>query len=135
MASGKIHPHIDMPSEDDLARVVAERHPGHRDLYVAVHRLVIDAVPDARYSVDCVDGAIGYGARQFGYDGWGMVAVTPFKNWVSVAFLRGARLDDPSGLLEGQSALIRQVKLRDADDLEAKRDALRLLMKAASQAQ
>ena len=62
---------------------------------------MLEAVPRVRYSVDCVDREIGYGARQFGYDGWGMAAVTPYTKWVSVTLLRGALLEDPDGLLEG----------------------------------
>ena len=94
MAS-RTHPHIDSPTDDELGRVVEGKKPTVREVYLEVHRLVLRTVPDVASSVDCVDGQIGYGARQFGYDGWGMAALAPFTNWVSLAFLRGARLEDP----------------------------------------
>lgn len=131
MPSSKTHPHINMPSEDELARLILENYPAHRDLYLEAHRLVLDAVPGLTYSVDGVDAAIGYGARQFGYDGWGMGALMPHKNWVSFVLLRGAVLEDPDGLLEGTGELVRHVKLRSAEELRARRDALTRLLRAA----
>lgn len=131
VASSKTHPHIDMPSEDQLAGVVEGRSSVIRQLYLEAHRLVLETVPGIRYSVDCVDGEIGYGARQFGYNGWGMAAVTPYTKWVSVTFLRGARLDDPDGLLEG-ATLMRHVKLRSVEQWAARRDAIKRLLEAAA---
>lgn len=131
-ASSKTHPHIDSPSEADLKRIIAAVRPLQRDLYLDVHALVLNAVPGVAFSVDTVDGAIGYGARQFGYDGWGMAALTPYNGWVSLGFLRGARLDDPHHLLEGTGALVRHVKLHSADDLAARREWLHRLLEAAA---
>jgi len=132
MAASKTHPHLDMPSEDDLARLIEAAFPAHRGLYLDVHRLVLESVPDVRYSVDCEDAAIGYGARQFGYDGWGMAALTPYAGWVSLGFLRGAKLHDPDHLLEGSGALVRHVKLKSPAELTARREAIRQLLAAAS---
>lgn len=132
MASTKTHPHIDTPSEDDLGRLITMLHPAHRQSYLDAHRLMLEAVPGVEYAVDTVDGAIGYGARQFGYDGWGMAALAPHAGWVSLVFLRGATLDDPHALLEGSGALVRHVKLRSAEDLASKREPLRLLLQAAA---
>jgi hypothetical protein len=93
---------------------------------------VLHTVPGAACSVDCVDAQIGYGARQFGYDGWGMAAVAPFTRWVSLAFLRGAELDDPDGLLEGAGASVRHVKIKSGEDLASRRRAIgRMLVEAA----
>ena len=90
-----------------------------------------ETVPDVASSVDCVDGQIGYGARQFGYDGWGMAALAPFTNWVSLAFLRGARLEDPDELLEGTGAGVRHVKLRSTEQLAQTADGIRRLLEQA----
>jgi hypothetical protein len=130
MAS-RTHPHIDSPSDDELGRVVESKKPAVREVYLAVHRLVLKTVPGVACSVDCVDGQIGYGARQFGYDGWGMAALAPFTNWVSLAFLRGARLEDPDGLLEGTGAGVRHVKLRSIEQLTQTEDAVRRLLEQA----
>lgn len=55
--------------------------------------------------------SIGYGARQYGYDGWGTAALAPHSKWVSLIFIRGAALGDPDGLLEGTGMSVRRVKL------------------------
>lgn len=132
MSASRTHPHRDMPSTDELARLILEKHPAHHEFYPAAHRLIVEVVPDIRYSVDLVDGAIGYGSRQFGYDGWGMAALSPHKGWVSLVLFRGAALDDPDGLLEGSGAMVRHVKLRSLDELMARRDPLARLLKAAA---
>ena len=132
MASSKTHPQVDMPSEDELSRLVESKHPAVRAVYLDAHRLVLEAVPDVRYSVDCTDGQIGYAARQFGYNGWGMAALSPYTNWVSLVFLRGVDLGDPDGLLEGTSAAVRHVKLRSTEQLAERRGAIKRLLEGAA---
>ena len=132
MAPAEKHPHIAMPSEADLAALIERVRPVLRDPYLAAHRLVIEALPDIRSAVDTTDGGIGYGARQFGYDGWGMAALAPHKGWVSLVFFRGTSLEDPQGLLEGTGAAVRHVKLRSLDELAARREPLRDLLRAAA---
>ena len=132
MASSKTHPQVDMPSEDELSRLVESKHPSVRAVYLEAHRLVLEAVPDIRYSVDCTDGQIGYAARQFGYNGWGMAALSPYTNWVSLVFLRGVDLGDPDGLLEGTSAAVRHVKLRSTEQLAERRGAIKRLLEGAA---
>jgi hypothetical protein len=85
-SSSRKHPHIEMPSEGELGRLIAERYPAHHELYLETHRLVLDAVPGIRYSADLTDGGIGYGSRQFGHDGWGMAALVPHRSWLSLVF-------------------------------------------------
>jgi len=132
MTPSKSHPQIAMPSEEELGRLVEGRDPVVREVYLDAHRLVIEAVPGIRFTVDGVDGQIGYGARQFGYDGWGMSALAPYTKWASLAFLRGAALDDPDGLLEGSGAAVRHVKLRSAAQLAERRGAIKRLLEAAA---
>ena len=132
MAPSKTHPQVDMPSEDDLSRLV-ERHPlAVREVYLDAHRLVLEAFPEVRYAVDTMDGQIGYGERQFGYNGWGMAALAPYTNWVSLGFLRGVALDDPDGLLEGTSAAVRHLKLRSIEQLAERRGAIKRLLEDAA---
>jgi len=119
------------PSDDDLSSIIEDKNPAVREVYLGAHRLVLETVPELTCSVDCVDGQIGYGARQFGYDGWGMAALAPFANWVSLAFLRGARLDDPDRLLEGTGAGVRHVKIRSTAQLAQTADAIRRLLEQA----
>jgi hypothetical protein len=126
------HRQLDTPSDEDLSHLVESRRPEVRQAYLETHRLVVEAIPDVRYTVDAVDAQIGYGARQFGYDGWGMAALAPHTNWVSLGFLRGAELDDPEGLLEGSGRLVRHVKIRSIEQLAERRKALKRLLKAAA---
>ena len=132
MASSGTHPQIEMPSEAELSRLVESKRPTVRQVYLDTHRLVLEAVPDIRYAVDTVDAQIGYGARQFGYDGWGMAALAPYTNWVSLALLRGAELDDPDGLLEGTGRSVRHVKVRSTEQLAERREAIKRLLEAAA---
>jgi hypothetical protein len=132
MVSSKTHPHIESPSEEQLREVVKGRSPMVRQLYLDIHRLVLETLPDVVYSVDCHDGQIGYGARQYGYDGWGLAALAPYARWVSLAFLRGTDLDDRDGLLEGAGHTIRHVKLRSPEQLAERLGALRRWIEAAS---
>ncbi|MBU4434203.1 MAG: DUF1801 domain-containing protein [Alphaproteobacteria bacterium] len=41
-----------------------------------------------------------------------------YPRWVSLFFGRGAELDDPSGALAGQGAIMRHIVLTSADDLD-----------------
>jgi hypothetical protein len=131
MATGKQHPHTAMPSTDELRALITRLQPHHEALYLNTHALVLDAVPDVRFEVDLVDGSIGYGARQFGYGGWGMAALQAHMGWVSLFFMQGVELDDPDGVLEGSGKLLRHVKLRSGQVLDERAAALRNLLSAA----
>ena len=132
MATSKQHPHTAMPSVDALREVIQRVHPQHEALYLAVHALVLEAVPDVRYDVDLVDGAVGYGARQFGYGGWGMAALQAHKGWVSLYFMEGVLLDDTDGVLEGRGKLLRHAKLRSEAALAERASAIGALLVAAT---
>ncbi len=132
MPTGKDHPHAEMADGEALRQVIARVHPQHEALYLRAHDLVLEAVPGIRHSVDLVDGSIGYGARQFGYGGWGMAALSPHRGWVSLFFMKGVQVSDPGGLLEGSGKLMRHVKLRSVEALEQRAGAIQELLTAAS---
>ncbi len=46
--------------------------------------------------------------------------VCAFKAHVNVGFFRGAEIADPGGLLEGTGKVMRHVKLRPGDDIDAR---------------
>lgn len=134
MAADGKHPHIDSPTESQLLELMADR-PAHiAEVYLRAHALVVATLPDVRFSVDTVDAQIGYGARQYGYNGWGMAALAPFANWASLAFMVGSTLDDPDGLLEGSGAKVRHVKIRSAEQLATIREGLVRLIEQAARA-
>jgi hypothetical protein len=89
-------------------------------------------LPDVVFSVDCDDAQIGYGARQYGYNGWGMAALSPYTKWVSLGFIRGAALDDPDGLLEGTGASVRHIKIKTPEQLAEQQKAIQRMLKAAT---
>ena len=132
MPASKTHTHVDSPSDAQLKRLVDDKALAVRRLYLETHQLVLKTLPDVVFSVDCDDAQIGYGAKQYGYDGWGMAALSPYTKWVSLGFIRGAKLDDPDGLLEGTGASVRHVKLRSPEELVERRAAIQKMLKAAT---
>ncbi len=132
MAASKTHAHIDSPSEAQLERLVDGKAVAVRRLYLETHQLILKTLPDVVVSVDCDDAQIGYGARQYGYNGWGMAALSPYTKWVSLGFIRGTALDDPDGLLEGSGASVRHIKLRSPEELAERRAAIQRMLKAAT---
>lgn len=119
-------------SDAQLAELLARYEPELRDVFLAVHRLIRECLPDVRYATDGANAGTGYGARQYGYDGWGLCALSPHKNWVSLYFMRGSELEDPEGVLEGSGKKMRHVKLRSLAQFEERRGALRRLLEQAT---
>jgi hypothetical protein len=79
--------------------VLQSRAPMIRQLYIDTHMLILETLPHVVYSIDCKDGQMGYGARQYGYNGWGMATLLAHKKWISLVFMRGTDLEDPDRLL------------------------------------
>jgi hypothetical protein len=132
MSPTNTHAHIDRPSDAQLKEAVKGKPAEIRQLYLHAHRLVLDTLPDLVYSVDCDDGQIGYGMKQYGYNGWGLAALAPHTKWISLGFLRGTALDDPDRLLEGTGSSVRHIKLRSLEQLTERRTAIRRLLEAAT---
>ena len=59
---------------------------------------------------------IGYGPTERASDALCSIAIYP--KWVTLFFLRGTEMSDPDGLLTGDGKIVRQVRLRDATDLD-----------------
>ncbi len=127
----KTHPHLDDPSREQLAALVEGRPAPLVEVYLGLHELMVEALPDVASSADTVDASVGYAAHQWGYNGWGMAALTPYGKWVSLTLLQGAHLDDPTGLLTGTTTM-RHIKFKDPEELAELRDAIRALVIAAA---
>lgn len=132
MASGRTHPHLESPTDDQIREVLAARDQAIQDTYLAVHRLILEVLPDVKFSIDTVDGFTGYGERQYGYGGWGMASLIPARRWANLAIMRGAELEDPEGLLEGSGKTMRGIKFRSVEEMHEKADVLRKHVLAAS---
>ncbi len=128
----KTHPHLDFPTNDQLQALVVDKPQNIADTYLALHNVVLDALPDVIYSVDEIDTMIGYGAHQYGYNGWGMASVSPFAKWASLTLLAGPRLSDPDKLLQGTSNAMRHVKMSSPDEVAKHRDAITALVLEAA---
>lgn len=100
-------------------------------VYLALHKLVVSVVPKLEFSVDVVDAGVGYGAHQFGYNGWGMAALSLHNRWVRLTLLQGSRLEDPAEIMEGSSTM-RHVKISTMSEVETKREAVEAILFAAS---
>lgn len=46
------------------------------------------------------------------------LSVAGYPNWVTLFFLHGANLDDPSRLLQGAGSQVRSIRLRSAEQLD-----------------
>ena len=57
---------------------------------------------------------------RYSVDGLYVAAVGNYPRWVSIYFFRGAKLDDPDGVLEGTGAWMRHIKLRAPKDANAR---------------
>ena len=93
-----------------------------RDLVQAVREAVLDA--DER-----VTETVKWQAPTFMYKGNIASFYPKTTKHASLMFHRGAMLDDPDGLLEGEGDVSRVARFLDADDLERKREALQRLIR------
>lgn len=104
------------------------------DLWMAGHPSELGAI--ARRWFEVIRGC-GDDVRELLHDGHptgcvegaGFAYVNAFTAHVNVGFFRGAQLADPKGLLAGTGRLMRHVKLRPGEDVDA--SALDALIHAA----
>jgi hypothetical protein len=94
-----------------------------KDLVMAVRDVVLGAD-------DRVTETIKWQAPTFLYAGNIASFYPRSKKHVSLMFHQGASLPDPDGLLEGEGDTSRVARFADADDIDAKADALRGLVRA-----
>jgi len=132
MAKAKKHPHEENPTDSRLREALSHRSETVVDLYLKVHALVLDTLPDVKNSVDLVDGMTGYGARQYSYGGWGMAALSAHSKWVSLVFMRAVELDDSTGILEGTGKNLRHVKVRTPEQFAERAAAIKALVAQAA---
>lgn len=100
------------------------------DRYDNPQRELVQGVRDAVLDADArVTEAIKWQAPTFVYKGNIASFYPKTKTHASLMFHRGAVLDDPDGLLEGEGDVSRVARFLDADDLERKRDSLQRLIR------
>lgn len=138
MAKPAKHPHQEKPSNEDITALLKklrnDDQPAIIDTYIALHQCIVSTLPEISFSTDLTDGQTGYGAKQYGYDGWGMVALAHHKNWVNLHFMKGAQFAalDKNGLFEGTGKQLRHIKFSSPEDVEkVERQIKALLLQAA----
>jgi hypothetical protein len=123
-----------MAVTDYLGPMAANRNPdvdAWFDRYDNPQKGLVQAVREVILDTDGrVTEAIKWQAPTFVYAGNIASFYPKAKQHVSLMFHTGASLPDPSGLLEGEGDTSRVAKFADADDLAAKSDALRGLVRA-----
>ncbi len=119
-----------MGGNGSFAEVVANAPPEIQALAHAARSLLADLRPGVTEVPWARQKIAGYGvgpkkmSQHYCY-------IAPFKKHLNLGFMYGAHLPDPAGLLEGQGADLRHVKIRALADLE--QPALRQLIVEASQ--
>lgn len=102
------------------------------EIFLEIHWLILELLPDIVHSINCKDGKMGYGARTYSYNGWGMAVLAANKNWVSIMFMKGVDLEDPEGLLEGTEKKMRHIKLKSMEQFKGLRNKLERFIVEAS---
>jgi hypothetical protein len=95
---GKYTPEIEAQLRHARARLRAKFPRGHELVYDNYNALVFAISPSERTSE-------------------AFVSVAGYPKWVTLFFLHGARLDDPTGLLEGEGAQVRSIRLQHPVDI------------------
>jgi hypothetical protein len=126
------NPQRERPSKVEIEKALSGRDADLKKLYLKVHALMLKTLPGVNYTIDLKDGAMGYGAHQYGASGWGIAALACHSRWINLGFVSGARLPDPSRILEGSGKSVRHVKIRSKAELEERLQAVRALILAAA---
>ena len=96
---GKYTPEIEAQLRDARARLRAKFPRGHELVYDNYNALVFAISPSERTSE-------------------AFVSLAGYPKWVTLFFLHGARLDDPTRLLEGEGAQVRSIRLQSSLDID-----------------
>ena len=109
---------MDRPPEPQLIGFLSAYDPHIADLALALREIVLDEAPDADESVYQVyTVAIWFGFSGRMKDMFCYIATT--ADHVNLGFPRGARMPDPSRVMEGAGKIMRHVKFSRLAELEA----------------
>jgi hypothetical protein len=87
-----------------------------RDRVVAVDKVLMERVPGQKREADPADRLIGYMLGS-GYKGT-LFTILVSKSGVKIGFSHGAKLQDPSGLLDGRGKVHRTFTVCSSEDVE-----------------
>lgn len=125
MANRTKHPHQLKPSNEDIVNLVKQ---------IRKNADPTITLPEISFEIDLTDGQIGYGAKQYGYDGWGMVALAHHKKWVNLHFMKGVQISefDKTGLLEGKGRQLRHIKFSSPEEVVKLEGSIKTLLVQAA---
>jgi hypothetical protein len=105
-------------SDREFRQIILGRSPEVQRLALAARDLITELLPGVVEVVWITQGNAGYGtgprkmSEQFAW-------ILPASKHVAIAFPRGTSLPDPTGLLQGTGASIRNVRLTTLDDIRS----------------
>ena len=121
------------PARDPTARQVADfiaRYtPQMADAITACRRKLCARVPRGFELVYDNYNALAIGYAYADKASASLVSIAGYPRWVTLFFLYGKDLPDPEGLLEGEGARVRSIRLQSPDDLD--KPAVRRLLDLA----
>jgi hypothetical protein len=112
---------------DEVAGFLATYPPSVCDVALELRRTIVAAIPGVRETLDRSGRIVSYGFGS-GYSDM-ICTIIPSKKGVKLGIVRGTKLPDPNGLMEGTGKVHRYVALVKLDDL--KRPGLKPLLKTA----
>ena len=109
---------MDRPPIPQLLGFLGAHDPHIADLALALREMILEEAPDASESIYQVyTVAIWFGFSGKMKDMFCYIATS--SDHVNLGFPRGARMPDPSGVMEGTGKTMRHVKLSSLAELEA----------------
>ena len=112
-----------------VADLIARYTPDIADTVTACRRKLFARVPRGFELVYDNYNALAIGYAHADKASASLVSIASYPRWVTLFFLYGRDLPDPEGLLQGQGARVRSIRLGSADDLD--RPAIQRLLTLA----
>lgn len=112
-----------------VADLIARYTPDIADTVTACRRKLFARVPRGFELVYDNYNALAIGYAHAAKASASLVSIAAYPRWVTLFFLYGRDLPDPEGLLQGQGARVRSMRLGSADDLD--RPAIQRLLTLA----
>ena len=113
----------------ELSRFLAAFAPEIGTLFLATRRAVLTAAPDANELIYDAYNAVSAAYTFSGRLKEAFCHVAAYSKYVNLGFNRGAALADPAGILVGNGAHIRHVRIAEAGEVRAA--AIQALLRAA----
>lgn len=112
-----------------VADLIARYTPDIADTVTACRRKLGARVPRGFELVYDNYNALAIGYAHADKASASLVSIAAYPRWVTLFFLYGHELPDPEGLLQGQGARVRSIRLASAEDLD--RPAIQRLLALA----